>query len=96
MLVAGGVVAVVAGAAAVVAWRRVAPVGGVSVQTAYWWQLVLAGPVLIGAVVVAAGFGVEAWELGLLTVGIGIILTVTGLLLGFLRLASPRPPIVSA
>lgn len=96
MVLVGGVVAVIAGLAAVVAWRRATPIGRSSIQTAHWWQLALAGPVLIGAVVLAAGAGVEAWELGILTAGLGIMLTATGLLLGLVRLFTHRPPTVSA
>jgi cytochrome P450 len=54
LLVVGLTVAVAAGTTAVISWRRVAPIGG-SVQTAHWWKLVLAGPVLVGVVVIAAG-----------------------------------------
>ena len=30
-----------------------------------WWKFVLAGPCLVGLVIIAAGLGVEAWSLGI-------------------------------
>ena len=93
LLVVGLTVAVTAGITAVISWRRVAPIGG-SIQTEHWWKLVLAGPVLIGVVVIAAGAGVEAWFAGVLTVLIGLILSFVGLLLGLVRLTSRRPPAI--
>ncbi|MGB5759359.1 MAG: hypothetical protein WBM50_20765 [Acidimicrobiales bacterium] len=93
LLVVGLTVAVLAAVMAVIAWRRAAPVGG-SIQTQHWWKLVLAGPVLIGGVIVAAEAGVEAWFAGLLTVFLGLILTGVGLLLGLLRLTARRPPMI--
>jgi tellurite resistance protein TehA-like permease len=93
LLVVGLAVALLAGTVAMIAWRRVGPVGG-SVQTQHWWKLVLAGPVLIGGVIVAAQAGVEAWFAGLLTVFLGLILTGTGLLLGLTRLTTRRPPVI--
>ena len=90
--VVGLVVAVVAGTIAVVAWRRVGPIGG-SVQTSHWWKLMLAGPLVIGAVILAAGLGVEAWFVGMIAVFLGLILTGTGLLLGLVRVATRRPPV---
>ena len=92
LAIVGLVVALVAGTIAVVAWRRVAPIGG-SVQTAHWWKLLLAGPLVIGSVVAAASFGVEAWFVGMIAVFLGLILTGTGLLLGLVRVATRRPPV---
>ena len=87
LLVVGLAVAVLATSMAVIAWRRAAPVGE-SIQTQHWWKLVLAGPVLVGGVIVAAEAGVEAWFAGLLTVFLGLILTGVGLLLGLMRLTT--------
>ena len=91
LLFAGLVVAAVAGALAVIAWRRAAPIGG-SVQTTHWWKLVAAGPVIIGGVIVAAELGVEAWFVGMLAVFLALILCGVGLLLGLVRLTTRRPP----
>ena len=93
LLVVGLTVAVLAATMAVIAWRRAAPVGE-SIQTQHWWKLVLAGPVLVGGVIVAAQAGVEAWFAGLLTVFLGLILTGVGLLLGLMRLTTRRPPVI--
>ena len=93
LLVVGLTVAVLAAAMAVIAWRRAAPAGE-SIQTQHWWKLVLAGPVLVGVVIVAAQAGVEAWFAGLLTVFLGLILTGVGLLLGLMRLTTRRPPAI--
>jgi uncharacterized protein YwlG (UPF0340 family) len=90
-LVVGLAVAAIAGMLAVIAWRRAAPVGG-SVQTTHWWKLVVAGPVIIGGVIVAAGLGVDAWFVGMFFVFLALILTGVGLLLGLARLTARRPP----
>lgn len=91
LLVVGLMVAAIAGMLAVVAWRGAAPVGG-SVQTTHWWKFVVAGPVLIGGVIVAAELGVDAWFVGMFLVFLALILTGVGLLLGLARLAARRPP----
>ena len=90
-LIIGVVVAAVAGALAVIAWRRATPVGG-SVRTDHWWKLVVAGPVIIGGVIVAAGIGVEAWFVGMFAVFLALILSGVGLVLGLVRLATRRRP----
>lgn len=89
----GLVVAALAGTTAFISWRRLAPTGR-SVPTELWWKCVLAGPILIGSVVVGASFGVEAWEAGMLVALLGLVSTVTGLLLGLLRLTSRRPGVI--
>lgn len=91
LLVVGLVVAAIAGTLAVIAWRRAAPIGG-SVPTTHWWKLVVAGPIIIGGVIVAAELGVEAWFVGMLFVFVALILTGVGLLLGLARLTARRPP----
>ena len=52
----GLTIAAVAGTTGGIAWRRAAPVGR-TVSTRGWWKLVVAGPAIIGAVIVAAGLG---------------------------------------
>lgn len=89
LLVIGALIAVTAGIASVVTWRRAAPIGGL-IETRHWWKFVVAGPVLVAAVIIGASLGIEAWEVGVLTVFLGFILTGTGLLLGLVRLTT-RP-----
>jgi hypothetical protein len=86
IVVVGLCAAVVAGTTAAIAWRRTGPVGG-NISTDGWWKLVLAGPCIIAAVIVAAGFGVDAWMLGMLAVLVALVLTGTGVLLGIAHLA---------
>ena len=52
----------------------------------------IAGPCIIGGVIVAAGLGVEAWFVGLVAVFFAFVLTGVGLLLGIARLVSRRSP----
>lgn len=91
MLIVGLCIAVAAGAIAVIGWRRAAPIGA-NIATIGWWKLVVAGPCIVLAVIVAAGIGVEAWYLGMLLVLFACVLTGTGLLLGVLRLTNRRTP----
>jgi hypothetical protein len=77
--------ALAAGAFAVATWRHGSPPAAPS-PTAHWWKLVLAGPVLIGGVIVASGLGVEAWSLGLAVVFVAFALIATGAVLGLVRL----------
>ncbi len=91
LLVVGLVVAAIAGMLAVIAWRRVAPVGGL-LPTTHWWKFVVAGPVIVGGVIVAAELGVDAWFVGMFFVFVALILTGVGLLLGLARLTARRPP----
>jgi hypothetical protein len=79
-------VAALAGAAAGIAWRRSGPIAG-GITTAGWWKLILAGPCIIGAVIVAAGLGVNAWMVGMFAVLAAVVMTGTGVLLGIARLA---------
>ena len=58
-----------------------APVDG-----AGWWKLVVVGPLIILAVIVAAGWGVEAWFVGFAAVIFGGLLLALGLVLGLVRL----------
>ncbi len=51
-----------------------------------WWKLVVAGPLIILAVIVAAGLGVEAWFVGFVAVIFGGLLLALGLVLGLVRL----------
>lgn len=89
MLITGLCVAVAATTMAVIAWRQAAPIR-TTIATGGWWKLIAAGPCILIVVIVAAGVGVEAWELGILAVFFAFVLTGTGLLLGLVRLANRR------
>ena len=91
MLIVGTCIAVAAGAMAAAAWRRTRPLHG-RIATAGWWKFVVAGPCIVVAVIVAAGVGVDAWFLGVLSVFAAFVLTGIGLLLGLARLANRRSP----
>ncbi len=83
----GMCIAIVAGTIAVITWRRSGPIGGSKISTDGWWKLMLAGPCIIVAVIVAAGLGVEAWEIGILAVLVAFVITGTGVLLGIAHIA---------
>jgi hypothetical protein len=89
VFIAGMCVSVVAGAMGAVAWRRNKPVGA-PMSTGAWWKFVLAGPCIIAAVIIAAGVGVDAWFIGVISVLAAFVLTAIGLLLGVLRIANRR------
>ena len=55
-----------------------------------WWKFVLAGPCIVAAVIFAAGVGVDAWFIGVISVLVAFVLTGIGLLLGLLRIANRR------
>lgn len=78
-------IAVVAATTAAISWRRSGPLAG-RISTDGWWKLVLAGPCIIGAVIIASGFGVDAWMVGMFAVLVAFVLTGTGVLLGIARL----------
>ncbi len=84
-LVVGLVVAAIAGAIGVAAWRQTARVGA-STATEGWWKLLLVGPILIAGVILAAGVGVEAWFLGIVTIFTAMICVVLGMVLGVAHL----------
>jgi hypothetical protein len=71
--------------------RRAAPFHerGLSRQ---WWKFLVAGPVLIGLVIVAAGLGVEAWFLGFAIVIAAIGLVTVGVTLGIAHAVGRRHP----
>jgi hypothetical protein len=90
-LVTGAVVAGGAGALAVLTWRRAAPFRGSNLAS-HWWRFVVAGPVLIGAVIVGSGLGVDAWFLGLAIVFAAIGCVVVGLALAVANVLSRHTP----
>lgn len=90
-LIIGAALAASGTALAIATWRRAAPFQG-SGLSAQWWKFLLAGPVLIGSVIVAAGLGVQAWSLGIAVILAAIGLVTIGLVLAVVRLASRRHP----
>lgn len=95
MLIAGACIAVVAGAAATMAWRRSQPIVG-TIATNGWWKFIVVGVAIVASVVVAANLGVEAWFVGMLAVFVAFVLTLTGLVMGVLHLASRKARTASA
>ena len=90
-LIIGAITALCAGALATLTWRRAAPFRE-STLTGQWWKFVIAGPALVGVVIVAAGLGVEAWFLGLAVVLIAISCMVIGLVLALANLIGHHTP----
>ncbi len=82
-------IALAAGTVGAVAWRRSAPVRETT-TTGHWWKFVVAGPCLIALVIIAAGMGVEAWELGMVTVFAAFASIALGLMLGLSHLLTHR------
>jgi hypothetical protein len=82
-------VALAAGWVAAVGWARARPLREPD-ATRNWWKFLLAGPCLIGAVIVASGLGVDAWMLGVACVLMAFALSALGLVLGIVRLATRR------
>lgn len=70
--------------------RQNTSVWSAPIDVAGWWKLVIAGPVIIFAVVIAAGFGVEAWFVGVVAVIFGAMLFALGSVLGFVYLVARR------
>ncbi len=93
MPIVGACIAVASGTMAAIAWRRSGPLRGTSTSTNRgWWKFVIAGPCIVAVVIIAAGFGVEAWFVGVVAVFFAFVLTGVGILLGIARLVSRRSP----
>lgn len=86
IVVIGLCIAVIAGTLAAVTWKRSGPIGA-RISTDAWWKLVLVGPCIVMTILVAAGFGVEAWEVMMLALLVAFVTTGTGVLLGVTRVA---------
>jgi hypothetical protein len=87
--IGGLAVALGAGTIGVIAWRGATPASESSL-TGQWWKFVLVGPCLVALVIIAAGLGVEAWELGVATVLAAFVSTAVGVVLGVSHLFSQR------
>jgi hypothetical protein len=90
-MIIGAITALCAGTLATLTWRRAAPFRE-SNLTGQWWKFVIAGPTLLGAVILAAGFGVEAWFLGLAVVFIAISCVLIGFALALANLVGHHTP----
>ncbi|MCU0311705.1 MAG: hypothetical protein MUE36_12290 [Acidimicrobiales bacterium] len=82
---AGVLIAVVAGAIGIIAWRRSSPVTEPG-SAAVWWKFLVAGPCLVVGVIGAAALGVNAWFLGIAVVLTGIGSFAVGIVLGITHL----------
>jgi hypothetical protein len=90
--VIGALFAVVAGGLGIAAHRHAATVSS-DPRGAGWWNPLLAGPLLIGSVIVASSLGVNAWYAGMVAVFLGLALFGTGVVLGIVRLFTRQAPI---
>lgn len=61
-----------------------------------WWKFLLAGPIIIVAVIVGSGVGIDAWFVGFAAVIFAVLLIAVGLVLGLARLVSDRQSVVRA
>jgi hypothetical protein len=89
----GLAIAVSAIALGLIAWLRSRPLTIPDLDrstSSQWWVFVLAGPSLAGAVILAAGLGVEAWFLGMAMLLLAALLTAVGIVLGLMQAASHR------
>lgn len=91
-LIVGLLVAISSSVMATIGWRRVLPLRRRRDATRHWWAFVLAGPILVGTVIVGSGLGVNAWYLGILCVFTGLALTAVGFGLGVVRLLTRPAP----
>ncbi len=55
-----------------------------------WWKPLVVGAVLIAAVIVGSGVGIDAWFLGFSAVILGCLLITAGVVLGLVHLAGRR------
>jgi hypothetical protein len=90
-LIVGAALAATGSALAITTWRRAAPVRDAGLSHD-WWKFLLAGPALIGCVIIAAGFGVEAWFLGIAVIVTALGLFALGLVLAAVHLAGRHHP----
>lgn len=59
-----------------------------SVYTGAWWKLLVAGPIIVVAVIVGSGAGIDAWFLGFFAVMLAFLSTAVGLMLGLAHLVA--------
>jgi hypothetical protein len=61
-----------------------------SVVASSWWKPLVVGAVLIAAVIVGSGVGIDAWFLGFFAVILAGLLIAAGVALGLVHLATRR------
>ena len=61
-----------------------------STLTRNWWKFLMAGPMLIVAVIIGSAVGLDAWFVGFFTVISAFLLVAVGLVLGLGHLAARR------
>jgi hypothetical protein len=67
-----------------------------STLTRTWWEFLVAGLMLIVAVIIGSGVGIDEWFVGFAAVIFAVLLIAVGLVLGLARLVSGRQPVVDA
>lgn len=99
MLMVGLAVAVVAGALAVAAWRHTRAISAAQPATEHWWQVVLAGVMVLATTIVVVNVVGEVsddlWLPMMLTLLAGVVTTAAGLILGIVHLIEKHPPRVA-
>ena len=61
-----------------------------SSYTRNWWKFLVAGPMLVVAVIIGSRVGLDAWFVGFFTVISAFLLVAVGLVLGLGKLAARR------
>lgn len=61
-----------------------------SAYTHAWWKFVIAGPIVIAAVIIGAALGADAWFVGFSAVMLACLLVAVGGLLGLAHLVVRR------
>ncbi len=61
-----------------------------SVVARSWWKPLVVGAVLVLAVIVGSGVGIDAWFLGFVTVILACLLVAVGVVLGLAHLVARR------
>jgi hypothetical protein len=82
--------AVITGTIGVVSWRRSTPTRDTRPVTTSWWKFLVAGPCLVALVILAAGAGINAWYLGMVTILAAILSTTMGVILALAHLFGRR------
>lgn len=66
-----------------------------STYTRAWWKFVIAGPILVAAVIIGAALGVDAWFVAFSAVMLACVLIAVGGLLGLAHLVVRRRSVAS-
>jgi len=91
----GLAVAVVAGVLAITAWRHTRAISAARPATERWWQVLLAGVIVLAATIVVVNVVGEVsddlWLPMMLTLLAGVVTTAAGLFLGTVHIIENRP-----